>query len=216
VIAEEDPLIEDLLLEKSLWQIFWKSPGVEATVFNLWVFLLVVFSLILFVVLLGCDLISTSVGGSVFVEIGLSVLEYSSSFGLTVLALLLAGFAVFSVLSNPYLLIPLASNSSDGSGSLSHLKKIFFLFLSTIVHLISYSSFAFFLKVFVWPFLLVDLKIETVGEMSGVDFYIVATTIVILGGWTTLLFLKLKSFVWNAYQLQLLVLVHEIDRQKED
>jgi hypothetical protein len=191
----------DLLEEKSLWEVFKKSPGVFASKFNLTVTICVAALSLLWSaatvwgvranLITQIELISTARAWAVF----------GATFSSTILGFLIAGFTVFATTMRIGLFVQLAQIPAPvPNSSISRLKFIFFNFINAFVHYVAYLS-ASVLVVF----------LSSAGGIASIifrqldQFYdfgrvlLLASFFVGYSTWTAVVLLKLKSFVWNVY-----------------
>jgi hypothetical protein len=132
---------------------------------------------------------------------------------MTIVAFLLAGFTVLATVTKPALFAELAQiTHEDRNGRpprLTELEFIFFVFLNVFVH---YVSFLLFCTVFVLfgtkngPLAMVLLA-KQAKSLSALHDPLRRALFVVMGTWLILLVLKLKSFIWNVYQVVVVVIV---------
>jgi hypothetical protein len=180
---------EDLIKEENLWQVWRGSLRIPFSRFNKVV-------LILSAILLTVDaLVSEDAGAMLGFVRGMS--KDGVSIGLSVLSLLLSGFAVFATISQPTMLLSMAANVHESG--LSYLKYNFFLFMRVFCLLVGFTA--------------VSLVLMIAGRDDGLGFQLVQlaggsvwfrdsmirVAYVMLGIGYVLVVLQLKSFVFNIY-----------------
>ncbi|WP_420347213.1 hypothetical protein [Pelagibius sp.] len=198
----------DLFDEKSLWAVFWRSPGFKDARFNMWV-TIVAFALLIGFVFWDRSQDGTSTASSFnYTDTIRSWASLGFGFAVTILGFLLAGFTIFATITKPELFVALAKETHPRSG-LSLLKYAFFTFLNVFSHYLS------FLALTLVILLLGDRggPLSAVGNCLASQFPEILHAIkqglfVLIGGWFAVLVLKLKSIIWNIYQIVLLSIAH--------
>lgn len=186
VLSQEEK--DDLLKEGSLWDIWRSSFGIGYGKFN-------------FTVLITCcSLLTIDALTSAPSRLLGVVREFSANglgLGLSVIALLLSGFAVFATVSQPNMLLSMAK-TRHVSG-LSYLKYNFFVFMRVFCLLIAFSGVC---ALFVVVARDDGIGIKIVQLVQGGDKLRDALVrigyVVLFSGYVVVL-LELKSFVFNTY-----------------
>jgi hypothetical protein len=209
---ERGPIVpwkDELFQERSLWDIWRRSPSLSSSRFNTQVVA------VCFMVFFISAVVSWSKwdGNS---KTLLASLEAWSSMGFifasTLLGFLVAGFAIFATISKPALFVDLAQFNYPGS-RLTALKYIFFSFVNIFVHYMSFLILAVTVRVLFWNEWPGSIWGKVLAEDAPEVFVAVAHVfLVLLATWLIILLIKLKSFIWNVYQAVLLSIAHEAER----
>lgn len=217
--------IDTLLAESSIWQIYRKSPRFWTNSFNAVVVAATATLLSAFAVLhlkppqWAAFVAIYSLNDAV---IGWAVQGFTYS--ATMLAFLLAGFTVFSTLTKPSLLaelaqIPHKDKKRPGHVTgVSELQFVFFAFINVFVHHMSFLALSAAIVLFGTrngPLVLFGELLKSATSPAFFDL-LQHVVFIFIGTWFILLFLKLKSFVWNLYQMVLIVIVSEVTTKPAD
>jgi len=193
-VNDERPIVlsksekDDLLAEESLWAIWRSSFRISFGRFNSWV-------LVFAVIGLTIDALGSDSGPLLkmvrdFAKDGLGL-------GLSVIALLLSGFAVFATVSQPNMLLSMAK--TQHKSGLSYLKYNFFVFMRVFCLLIVFTAVCTVIVVMSRDD---GLGIKFVTIVNGGDklrdILVRAAYVVLFAGYVIVL-LEIKSFVFNTY-----------------
>ncbi len=205
---------QQIVAEKSLWQIFRRSPGFWEQPFHRAIMTITGLGLTTF-----SALHLTKPGWLVLPTFSVqeTILAWANlglTYSVTMLAFLLAGFTVFSTITKPQLFAELAQVAHPES-TLSEFQYIFFSFMNVFIHYLTYMSVCAIILLFAnngGPLILLGecMKLASPTGFSVFQF----TTLAVLGTWTILLFLKLKSFIYNLYAMIIVVVLHENQDEK--
>jgi len=202
------PDLSELFSERSLWEIFRKSPPFYRNFFNLLTVLAALLCLTAFVV-------TRVVCGAESLEFHKIFFDWANA-GIvitsTILGFLLAGFAVLFTLLRPETILRLQQVKRAGE-QLSELKLIFFVFIDVFVHYLAFLFWCVLVLIFGGDngpahFAMRVLEVALPGTTVAVS----STIFVLWGTWFVLLILKLKSFVYNLYQALLLGVADSISQ----
>ena len=206
-----DPVdLSDLFAERSLWEVYRQAKPFYRNRFNC-------ITMVLGAALLGAFSAAHFVG----LRRAAHVVDFSALFsawsnaGLsytgTILGFLLAGFAVLFAVFRPATVVALRQITRKGE-TLDELKLIFVSFVDVFVH---YMAFLFWCVVYLiaggqnGPFDLIGGYLSTLSPL--VPSAIMHLTFLAWGSWFLLLVLKLKSFIYNLYQVLLLGMADSLD-----
>ena len=194
---------DQLFEERSLSSVFVRSPGLFHSHFNQVAMILVVTAVFLLLFYSYNGLVDESSDVPAVVDVIISWSEIGTTISASILGFLLAGFAIFASVTRPALFANLARIEKANTG-LSELKYAFFSFMNVFIHYVSFLSFCLIVSLSLeflvadsanWQFLPGD--VEKI-RISYVIFILVYSI------WITVLILKLKSVIWNVYQIVLL------------
>jgi hypothetical protein len=188
----------ELTSEKSLWDIYKRSRGIQPNKFQLFLTLSVM-------VLLGVNAFVLKSDVSVILNDARAWAANGFNFSITTLGFLIAGFTIFATLSKPEMMLAMMGHIHKETG-LPTLKYNFFTFMNVFIVYIAFS----------FVYLLVILLGQSKGFMSNIFALIpngeyingelIKTTIIkisymIIGTSFVYLLLLLKSFVFNIYAI---------------
>ncbi len=202
---------QELLAEKSLWQIYRKSPRFWTTRSNAVMTAVTAALLGTFAVLhLHPPVWARFLDRYSLYETMLGWASQGFAYTTTVLAFLIAGFTVFSTITKPALFVELAQIPHD-QGPLSELKFVFFVFFNVFCHYLGFLLLCTVVLLFGGkdgPLVLFGeiVKARTSRTCFDVCQHV---TFVLMGTWFVLLLLKLKSFLFNLYSMVTLVIVND-------
>lgn len=189
----------ELLHEENLFQVYRLSLGVFHSRFNKTIITLVV----IFDALLANQLDKNLYTRTDYMFLFDIINELSSSlliFAVSLLGFLIAGFSIFTAISKPQLFIVLAKMPSKHKSNHSELKVIFANFINVFVHFTAFLAFVlaciFFSKV-----------VQEYNPELANSIFILNTGVLIICSlvpWSAILILKIKSFIWNIYQVLVL------------
>ena len=196
-----------LFSEHTISEAFWSSPSVFHRSFHISVISAAVLFMILVVVFLETE---RQLGNLSWVMIANYITKFSDlgfNFSTAILGFLIAGFAIFSSITNPKLFWILAELTNDDYPKLSELKFIFFIFMNTFVHFIAFACLCWFSSS---VFTQCGVIVRDCSDDSGVSIVmpIVYLFILLIPLYAIILILKLKSFIWSLYQAVLLSIVY--------
>jgi hypothetical protein len=204
---------DKLLSKKNLTQIYIAGPRFWTNTFNTSVLAIVLVFLVVFSVL---DLdYPKGLGASGF-AIGETVRMWAAqgfTLTMTIVAFLIAGFTVLATITKPALFVELAQvlhRDDDGKETgLTELEYIFFAFINVFVHYLAFLLLSTFLVLFGTPngpLAMVSFGLRSVlaPKSFALLFHVL---FVAMGTWFISLILRLKSFIWNVYQVVLIVIV---------
>ncbi len=205
--------LNELLKEKSLWAVYKSAPSVLKNRFNRITLACTLAVLSIFAVLSYVTQLGRSYGLptlNIFDVFG-KWAEVGIAYASTILGFLLAGFSVLFTLLKPSTALPLLLGKSE-QPELSQLKFIFFVFIDVFVHYTAFLfwCFGFFVLgsrggAFDWLYRWMAAILPNVARCSALIIF------VCWGAWFVLLLLKLKSFIWNLYQVLLVSLADSIE-----
>jgi hypothetical protein len=202
---------DDLLAEKSLWQIYRGSPRFWTTRSNAVIVSATAICLTAFAALhFHPPAWAAFLGRYSLYDTMLAWAGQGFTYAATMLAFLIAGFTVFSTITRPGLFVELAQIPHNG-GPLSELKFVFFVFFNVFVHYLAFimlCATVVFLGGKDGPLVLLG---EVIKAWTSTTFFDVLQHAVFvgIGTWFVLLLLKLKSFIYNLYAMVMLVIVNE-------
>jgi hypothetical protein len=201
--SQPTPDLSELFTERSLWEIYRKSPSVFRNPFNRGVLIATAILLATF----ACFHFawgSSSAPRLHFAEVFANWANVGISFAGTILGFLVAGFAVLFTVLRPQTLANLQQITRPDH-NVSELKLLFFVFVDVFVHYVSFLFWCMAVLVFGAK----DGPADWVGRIAG-GWWPASPEIVChaifaaWGTWFVLLVLKLKSFIFNLYQCLLL------------
>lgn len=183
---------DDLIAEKRLWEVFARSLRLPMSRFNGWATALsgVCFSLDAF--LSRENYIITAEFVRTFASLGLTV-------AFSVLAFLVAGFTVFTTMTERSLFMSKAVVRDPQSG-LSFLKRDMFLVMRFYGYLIGYIALCA-IAIFMSRKGGVAYLVGELFEGDAVRVWLVSIAYVVLSVTTIFIVLQVKSFVFNVYHL---------------
>lgn len=208
--SQPTPDLSELFSERSLWEIYLKSPSVFRNPFNCAVLIATAALLAIF----ACIHFLSGPGYALrlnFAELFASWASAGISFAGTILGFLIAGFAVLFTVLRPQTLANLQQITRDGH-DVCELKLLFFVFVDVFVH---YVSFLFWCMVMV-VFGAKNGPADWAGRLAGawipaVPEIVAHAVFAAWGTWFILLVLKLKSFIYNLYQTLLLGMADSLE-----
>lgn len=205
------PPITDILTEATLWEIYRKSPRLWTNKFNT----VVVAATALLLTVFSIMHAAPPAWASYLKDYSLhdTLLNWASlgfTYTATMLAFLLAGFTILGTITKPSLLVKLAEITHPGT-KLSELKYTFFVFINVFIQYLAFLATTTAILLFGTkngPFVLVGELIKV--HAGALAFNVIQhAALVIIGTWFVLLILKLKSFIYNTYQMVVLAIVNE-------
>jgi len=190
----------ELLKEKTLYEVFRLTKGIWETPFNKWLTLILMLVSVLWAAaLLGLFYVRQASIADI-ATLMRSWVSIGAVLSATILGFLITGFTVFATLSKPQLFVRLAQVASSSNPAHSEFKVMMARMVNVFVHFLSYLAVSALLQLGFSPFGFIALfakfalpQFEFALGILGVSFlslYLV---------WSGLLFLKLKSFVFNIY-----------------
>jgi hypothetical protein len=188
---KENP--DDLMAEKSLWQIWRMSLRLRRNRFNLCAIIVVMSALIPVAFMTNQSPREISEMVRKWAEVGLG-------FAASILGFLVAGFTIFATLTRPKLLAAMARVKEDRSG-LSYLKYNFGAFFETFGWYVGFSVMCVFILVFGAS----GGAIQQVANAFGgtVRAIVARTGMVLMGASFFWILLELKSFIYNIYHVMM-------------
>lgn len=134
----------------------------------------------------------------------------SFSLALGILGFLIAGFAIFASITKVEIFSELAQTPYANYKEINNLQYVFFNFISVFVIYIGLLSVSMFMILATLEFSPLFQLIKLIGSKNEkFDVAALSIFIFILGQWTVISILRLKSFVWNLYQTVLLAIALE-------
>lgn len=181
----------DLTKEKSLWAIYKTARRIPTSGFNkttTW--------LIFLLLCLHCWISEQSMQSTI------DLVRRNADMGLTIslstLGLLLAGFTIFSTVTQPALSLQMAETLHKESG-LSWLKHNYFVFVRVFVYFLSFATFCLLIIMFGHKDGLLATLVSFSPYEKEVTFVLVKASYVIMFTGYYFLLIQLKSFVYNIY-----------------
>lgn len=198
-MTDKKKTTEDLLKEKSLWEVYclaWKLPIP-------WGILLP--SVLLSVGMFIFSLASLDIPNSL-IFIARQVIDVGITFTTTILGFLIAGFTVFATLTNPHLLVKMARLQEESS-KLSWLKRTYAIFMHVFAHYASYIFAAVLIKLLTIPggaasYIVANWLCNSLNAKA----WIAAIGLSIMSGWLVYLTLLLGRFIFNIYHVCILTI----------
>jgi hypothetical protein len=188
---------QDLLHEKSLWQIYRQCVRVlPPSKFNIASSAVFLFALI-------CDVAYFPSNYQYRIESARSMADIGLGFGSTVLGFLIAGFTIFSTLTRPDLFRRLYEKTHTPSG-LSYLKVNFFTFAEVFVVYAFLLIICLCVKIFCGPSGIIASVVK-ISELNPVNAYYLDRIWLVNSAWVLFSVLQLysllalKSFIFNTY-----------------
>lgn len=202
---------ESLLAEKSLWQVFKRSPTFWKRKTNALIILLSI-CISLLVSALDTYAFYNKDAPSFALDSAINLLaKTGKDYSLTMLGFLLAGFTIFATITKPELFIELAEVPKDKKTS--QLQFIFFSFIGVFVHYLCFLSLCLIIHIGITDDGILSQLYTTLFSPSALHlFSLYQLGFWLLTIWFTIAVVVLKSFVWNLYQIFLLSIVTEADR----
>lgn len=209
------PWQDRLLARKNLTAIFLAGPRFWTNKFNTATLVLVTVLLALFSTL---DVIYPRALGRSGFALGETIRMWAAqgfTFTMTIVAFLIAGFTVLTTITKPELFAELAQvphrQENGHETGLTEVEFIFFAFINVFVH---YLAFLFVSTVILLfgstngPLAMLAYAVRSVISTKAFGGCL-HVLFVLLGVWFLSLILRLKSFVWNIYQMVLIAIVAE-------
>ena len=207
----QDPLTS-LLAERNLWELYRQSKPFYGNPFNRLVSIATGSLIAGFAVVHFLGLGTTKTSRVDFPSLFSTWANAGVTYGTTILAFLLAGFAILFAVLRPPTIIALLQVTRPGA-KIPELKLIFVAFIDVFVH---YTAFLFWCI----AYLVLggkDGPFDFIGRLlSAVATPVLPTAIthalfVAWGVWFLVIVLKLKSFIYNLYQMLLLGMVDSLE-----
>lgn len=206
--------IEDLLSDKSLFDVYCKYGGIWDTSFNKWV---VIFSgaLCFFGLLASSCFMPEVFTKEALVETVRGWTSLAVTFSATILGFLIAGFSVFATVGKPELFIDLAKIESKKNNINNLLQEVMYPFINCFVNYISYLSASLIINFASQKGVVVSSIANSIIKDANI-VYILPVFMFTFIIWTIIILLKLKSFVWNVYSSMIIfILYYSIANENE-
>lgn len=181
----------ELTDEKNLWQIYKKSRRIEFSRFNFFTTVFIFFILVLQVFIGNLSVSETLVVVRKWAEFGITI-------SFTTIGLLLAGFTIFSTVTQPSLSLEMAQMKDPETG-LSYLKKNYFIFIRVFIYYLSFLVFCFLVISIGHSGGLLSELSPYMPHYDEIRFFLVKSSYVIIFTGYYFLIMQLKSFVFNVY-----------------
>lgn len=189
-------VIEELLSEKSLWNIWWKSSSATVGTRGFWVNTIILIT--------ACFLVS----GFVFtwdadvhsaIELLRTLVSTGVSYSITMLGFLLAGFAIMSGVTRPDLWLSMARTPVKGR-NISYLKYNFFTYMRAFIYHIIYLTAFMVAQLIMVPKSIVTKVINQISaDPVPAKTLVIKIGIVVFAIAMGHLLIQLKYFVFNVY-----------------
>jgi len=182
---------KDLTKEKRLWDVYVASFRIPFSRFNALTTLIVFLALVT-----NSWLTAQPIDETIIIVRELSDTGLVTS--LSTLGFLLAGFTIFSTVSQPNLSLKMAEIKHPDSG-LSYIKHNYFIFLRVFIYYILFSVFCLLIIMYGHKGGLIPLLVSYSPYPDNVKFAVVKISYVLLFTGYYFLIMQLKSFVFNIY-----------------
>ncbi len=188
---------DDLLKEKSLWEVYklsWKLPFPYFIVITPFLFGITVF-------IFG---VSTEVTNSEIIFSIRSVLDLGFTFTSTIFGFLIAGFTIFASLTQKKLFVGIAKIKMPDS-DLNWLKGTFAVFMHAFAHFSAFLSLTIFIHLISQKNGIADWIFSNVITVNcNVQRYLLVAIFATLSAWLFYLTLLLSRFIFNIYHVCML------------
>lgn len=185
--------IDDILREKTLWQIYRKSRVITDSKFN-------GISALLVIALLSAGIVAANPTTSETLTRMRSLANLGLTSSLGVLGFLIAGFTLFATVCRPKLLVRMATSEHPETG-LSWFKYNFFAFMRVFIYYLVFASACLFLILFGEPRSGAGALLNLSPDPSFTKLVVARAAMVMLGGGAYFVLFQLKSFVFNVYHV---------------
>jgi hypothetical protein len=183
----------ELTKEKSLWEIYKLSRSIRPNKFQ---FFIVSISIVLLTVNAFVLNVNTS---DLLSDVRLWA-DKGFDFSITTLGFLIAGFAIFSTLSKPEMLLKMMAHKNKAT-NLPTLKYNFFVFMKVFIFYIFYSVVYLSIILFGQKGGFFGNFINLLPESHCIKIVLIKISYVVVGGSFVYLLFLLKSFVFNIYAI---------------
>jgi hypothetical protein len=207
----QDPLTA-ILAERNLWELYRQSKPFYHNPFNRLVSIVTGSLIAGFAVVHFSSLGTTRTSRVDFPSLFSTWANVGVAYGTTILAFLLAGFAILFAVLRPPTVIALLQVTRPGA-IIPELKLIFVSFIDVFVH---YTTFLFWCIAYLvlggkdGPFDFIGRLLSAVAT-PALPTAITHALFVAWGMWFLVIVLKLKSFIYNLYQTLLLGMVDSLE-----
>ncbi|MES2307343.1 MAG: hypothetical protein V4507_00635 [Verrucomicrobiota bacterium] len=198
---------EDLLKEKTLWQIYKAAWKISDSIFNWIVGVAVVIFFIAYVVL-EKDILRVHCLLLKLADIGFNA-------AISLLGFLIAGFTIISSLADPKLFLFMINRTHEDSG-LSYLKYNFFTLIRTFICFLVFAAFQLTLIAFVQRSSMGAVILEIAPNLRETFELMIRWLLVISAGLWVFAFLQLKSFIFNVYHFVMTMIRYEAKNHNEE
>ena len=187
--SDFDP--KELTQEKNLWDIYKESRKIPHSSFNRNTTVLVLILVILESFFTSQPISETTNFVRELSQMGLAIT-------LSTLGFLLAGYTIFSTVTNPRLSLQMAGIDHKESG-LSYIKHNNFIFLRVFIYYLAFAIFCLFIVLMGHHGGLVPLIVSLAPNPEIVKILLVKTAYVLMFTGYYFLLMQLKSFIFNIY-----------------
>lgn len=187
---DKDLLPRALTEEKSLFEVYKKSRKIPFNKFNF-------FSTLFFVLIVAAQYCVLDVGLDDKLKVVRDFATMSLGIVASILGFLIAGFTVFSTISQPEMFVEMSKYRANSG--LSYLKNNFFIFMRVFIYYLSYTIFCLAIIIFGVKGGLFH-KILSLSPISCKLYEgVIGFSYIILHGGFFFLMVQLKSFIFNVY-----------------
>jgi len=183
----------ELTSEKSLWDVYKLSRRILPSTFQIAIVMVVTIILGLNSFVLSNDEASILDNVREWGQLGLS-------FSIATLGFLIAGFTIFSTLSQPEMMLAMMNHINTETG-LPTLKYNFFVFMKVFIAYIVFSFLFLMIVLFGQEGGFLDNVIDLLPHSACIKSVLVKILYPIVGGSFAYLLLLLKSFIFNIYAI---------------
>ncbi len=197
---------DDVLKEKTLWQIFRASQSIPDSPFN-WVAGLCTFAIFFIYSILEKDTLRIHAVLMQIAELGVSA-------SVSILGFLIAGFTIFSTLAKPELVVLMARTKH--SCGLSYLKYNHFTFVRAFIYYLAFLGFALVVQIFGTiggPF---SAFTRLLPDPEDLLYWGNRAMLTLGAAFFTFVILQLKSFVFNVYHVVMTGVRFELEADNSD
>lgn len=207
-MSNEDISPRSLTKEKRLWDIYILSRRIKATPFNF-------LSTTAVFAALSIQCITTRQSLAETLEIVRKFSETGLQVSITVLGFLIAGFTIFSTVSQPALLIRMSETRHQETG-LSWLKYNFFIFMRVFFYYIFYSATCSIFIMFGQKNGLASTLVRSSPHAKELEFLLINFAYIFIFTGLFFLIMQLKSFTFNVYHSVMTSIRWQAEQQAED